>query len=77
MEPWEERLVREYGELSERAGKLRRMLENWCELDFEPKCSFNLLSDQLEAMERYMRILRVRAMVEEIPILGAKEETCG
>ena len=68
MEPWEERFVREYRELSERTDKLGGLLNRWGHLGFEPKCPYELLAAQYDAMSAYRRILRVRAEIEGVTI---------
>ena len=68
MEPWEERFINEYNELSNRADKLAKMLEKYQAgtLDFTPNCSYDLLHEQLVYMRQYLRVLRERAEIEKI-----------
>lgn len=64
------RLRAEYHELRIRLTKLLRMLDKWKkgELNFTPKCSRALLSEQAKFMERYMSILRIRARIEGVDL---------
>ncbi|MBR1733459.1 MAG: hypothetical protein IJ729_06970 [Alloprevotella sp.] len=68
MEPWEERFINEYNELSNRADKLAKMLEKYQAgtLDFTPNCSYDLLHEQLVYMRQYLRVLRECAEIEKI-----------
>lgn len=70
MEPWEERFVKEYTELKERRKKLGDMLEKWSrgQLDFRPKCSYELLWRQYCIMGDYMGVLLERAEIEGIEV---------
>lgn len=58
----------EYHELRIRLTKLLQMLDKWKkgELNFTPKCSRALLTEQAKFMERYMSILRIRAHIEGV-----------
>lgn len=53
LEPYEERLVKEYIELYERTKKLSTILRNWGSLDFVPKCTYEQLRTQYKAMRLY------------------------
>lgn len=64
LQPYEQRFIAEYKELSERAGKLKAMLDKWERLDFEPKCSYELLMTQYHIMMAYLHILCERADIE-------------
>jgi hypothetical protein len=74
MNDYKDRMATEYFELKERISKLRSMLRDWTigQLDFEPTCSFDLLSAQLCVMEAYESILAERARIENINL---KEES--
>lgn len=62
------RLRAEYHELRIRLTKLLQMLDKWKkgELNFTPKCSRALLTEQAKFMERYMSILKIRAHIEGV-----------
>lgn len=68
MEGYKQRFVNEYRELSGRRKRLASMITGYelGTLDFEPDCPISLLSDQLEAMDRYSEILEARAAIEGI-----------
>ena len=70
MEEYKKKMVTEYKELKERTSKLRTMLNKWNNgtLNFTQKCPKWLLKDELETMENYLSILKVRAMIEEIDL---------
>lgn len=69
-EDYEERFKAEYRQLVIRLQKLETMCFKYAnkKLDFKPKCSFQLLQCQLMHMEQYAKILRERAVVEEIDL---------
>lgn len=60
----------EYHELRIRLTKLLQMLGKWekGELNFTPKCSRALLTEQAKFMKRYMSILRIRAKIEGVDL---------
>lgn len=64
------RLRAEYHEVRIRLTKLLQMLDKWKkgELNFTPKCSRALLTEQAKFMERYMSILRIRAHIEGVDL---------
>lgn len=64
------RLRAEYHEVRIRLTKLLQMLDKWKkgELNFTPKCSRALLTEQAKFMERYMSILRIRAKIEGVDL---------
>lgn len=66
VEPWVARFLIEYEELLERSIKLDNMLVNWDNLNFKPKCSFELLEQQSMVMHQYLKILEWRAKIEDI-----------
>ena len=70
MEPWEERMVQEYGDMKDRYTKLHKMLVKFDagKLDFEPKCPIDLLRKQASVMGRYLYILEVRALIEGVEL---------
>ena len=57
-------------QLDIRINKLQAMLEKYKnnQLDFVPKCSYDLLNKQLEAMIQYRDCLLEREIVEDIDI---------
>ena len=63
-----ERFKAEYYQLAIRTEGLRVMLEKYIkdELDFEPKCSYDLLFKQFIFMNDYKNCLEERAIVEGI-----------
>ena len=63
---WQQRFVLEYKELLERVVKLERMLNNWDNLNFTPKCSKELLTAQYNTMRAYLSILEERAIIEDV-----------
>ena len=63
---WQQRFVIEYRELLSKTVKLGNMLENWDDLNFEPKCSRSLLSAQYNTMKAYLSILEERAVIEGV-----------
>ena len=73
---WQQRFVLEYKELLERVVKLARMLNNWDNLNFTPKCSKELLKAQYNIMEAYLSILEERASIEGVEFIELiKQET--
>ena len=65
---YNDRFRAEYYQLEVRIDKLQTMLEKYKnnKLDFVPKCSYELLSKQLEAMVQYRDCLLERAIIEDI-----------
>ena len=51
---WQQRFVLEYKELLERVVKLERMLNNWDNLNFTPKCSKELLTTQYNILWKHI-----------------------
>ena len=70
MEVWEKRFVNEYYELKDRCDKLGDMLKKYKngELDFTPKCSYELLHTQFIYMANYLCVLEKRAEIENIEL---------
>lgn len=60
----------EYRQLTYRMEGLSKMLENYKagKLSFKPKCSYELLQSQYNAMSNYESILRHRAEIEGIAL---------
>lgn len=70
---YKERFIAEYVQLKIRHDKLCNMLVMLVKyeanrLAFEPKCSLDLLKNQVNAMEEYLHCLRVRALLEDIEL---------
>ena len=65
-----ERFVQEYKELEERYNKLHRMIIKYeaGTLDFTPNCSLGLLKEQEMYMGEYLRVLEIRAEIEDIDL---------
>ena len=65
---YDNRFRAEYYQLEVRIDKLQTMLEKYKnnQLDFVPKCSYDLLSKQLEAMIQYRDCLLERSIIEDI-----------
>lgn len=63
-----ERFRMEYAKLECRCEKLQKMLDNWDNLDFTPRCTKELLQSQLNAMAKYLDILKFRADIEKIDL---------
>ena len=70
LEPWQERFVLEYNQLSERVAKLYAMIMKYeqNDLDFTPNCSLELLKRQFWAMMDYKRVLEERSEIEGIEL---------
>ena len=69
-EDFKERFKAEYYQLLVRLNALTGMLIKWKNntLDFEPKCSKEILESQVIFMQGYIDILRLRAKIEEIDL---------
>ena len=69
-EDFKERFKAEYYQLLIRLDSLTSMLIKWKNnmLDFEPKCSKEILEQQVIFMQAYIDILRLRAKIEEIDL---------
>lgn len=67
-EDYDVRFRAEYYQVKIRAEKLNNMLERYRNnaLDFTPKCTYEMLSNQLMAMQLYKQLLEERAIVEGI-----------
>lgn len=73
-EDFKDRFKAEYRQLENRVEGLRIMLEKYKagELPFKPKCSYELLHEQLVHMEAYARTLDERAKIEGIDLREEK-----
>ena len=69
-EDFKERFKAEYYQLSIRLYSLTSMLIKWDNnmLDFEPKCTKEILESQVIYMKGYINILRLRAQIVEIDL---------
>ena len=69
-EDYKDRFRAEFYQLEDRIDKLSNMLEIYKAgtLDFTPSCSYELLNNQLKAMNEYLLYLTVRAEIEGIEI---------
>jgi hypothetical protein len=69
-EDFRERFKAEYCQLKIRTLGLTKMLEAYKDgtLNFKPKCSYELLYEQLIYMRHYLDCLRKRAIVERIDL---------
>jgi len=63
---YKERFIAEYRQLSNRYNGLKRMYDNWDNLQFTPTCAKEVYNRQLEAMQSYLDILIERATEEGI-----------
>ena len=70
MNEWQKRFVKEYHELRGRFTKLDEMIQRYekGQLEFEPKCPFDLLKRQRSVMWEYLSILEQRARIEEVKL---------
>ena len=69
-EDYKERFKAEYYQLVNRYEGLKLMLKRWDAgtLDFKPACSRAIYSIQIDAMERYIVVLELRASTEKIDL---------
>lgn len=69
-EDYNDRLKAEYLQTKIRYDKLHKMLVKRAAgtLDFEPKCSVALLSEQKRYMGEYLRVLETRAEIEGVSL---------
>ena len=67
---YKERFVAEYAQLKIRYKKLYAVLEKYAadKLDFKPTCPIEILYEQLDHMEAYLNILKIRAKYEDIEL---------
>lgn len=67
-EDFKERFRAEYFQLKIRTEGLKGMLVKYKEgtLSFKPKCSYDLLNNQLKVMELYLSFLEKRVLVESV-----------
>lgn len=69
---YKERMVQEYRELRTRYAKIHNMLVKLDAgtLEFTPNCPPDVLKEQEDVMSKYMRILEVRAEIEDVNLYG-------
>ena len=67
---YKERFVAEYAQLKIRYDKLYAVLEKYAadKLDFKPTCPIEILYEQLDHMEAYLEILKIRAKYEDVEL---------
>ena len=65
---YKERFKAEYYQTKIRYDKLHKMIIKYLAdtLEFEPKCTIELLVDQASAMGEYLKMLEIRAEIENI-----------
>ena len=70
MKDYKIRFINEYKELTEKYDKLHKLLIKYeaGTLNFKPTCSLELLKEQASYMGNYLRILEIRAEIEEIEL---------
>ena len=69
-EDYKERFKAEYYQTKIRYNKLHRMIIKYeaNKLTFEPKCSIEILKEQASYMGNYLRVLEIRAEIEDIDL---------
>ena len=70
---YDDRFKAEYLQLDIRIEKLERMLNNWNNLKFQPKCPKQVLMDQLANMKKYRDALDTRCIYEDIKLKNEEE----
>lgn len=67
---YRDRFIAEWAQTKIRLSKLNRMLQRYYDgtLDFTPTCPVQFLEKQTFAMERYVEVLEMRALVEKIKL---------
>ena len=67
---YKKRFVAEYAQLKIRYNKLYAVLEKYAvdKLDFKPTCPIEILYEQLDHMEAYLEILKIRAKYEDVEL---------
>ena len=67
---YKKRFVAEYAQLKIRYKKLYAVLEKYAadKLDFKPTCPIEILYEQLDHMEAYLNILKIRADYEDVEL---------
>lgn len=70
---YKKRFKAEYYQLDIRINKLRKVVDNYDYLPFQPKCSRELLNSQLVSMLTYKSYLLQRAKIEDIELFDISE----
>jgi len=72
---YKKRFVAEYSQTKIRYKKLYAMLEKHAadKLDFKPTCPIEILYEQLDHMEAYLNVMKVRAQYENIQLPNPAE----
>lgn len=65
---YKDRFRAEYQQLAIRYKKLKKMVDNWDNLNFIPICPKSTYNMQLRAMSDYITVLEARAAIEQIAI---------
>ena len=67
---YKDRMRNEYIELKDKYDKLHRMLVKYDagKLDFTPTCPIELLREQASIMGKYLYILEMRALIDEVEL---------
>jgi len=63
---YKDRFIAEYYQTKIRYNKLTDMVTNWENLSFTPTCPKSTYLLQLEYMEKYLAVLELRAVAEDI-----------
>lgn len=63
---YKDRFLAEYWQNKIRYNKLQNMVNNWDNLKFKPTCPLSTYLLQLEYMKKYIAILEMRAVAEDI-----------
>lgn len=63
---YKDRFIAEYWQNKIRYNKLQNMVNNWDNLKFKPICPLSTYLLQLEYMKKYIAILEIRAVAEDI-----------
>ena len=71
---YKERMKNEYWELKNKYGKLHNMLVKYDagKLEFTPTCPIELLREQASVMGKYLYILEVRAVIEDVQLFACE-----
>lgn len=65
---YKDRFKAEYYQTQIRYERLKRMVDNWDHLDFNPTCPKAIFLTQLDAMRAYVNVLSYRAKEEGIDL---------
>lgn len=70
MKPYKKRMVKEFNQLKKRRGKLEKILlkDQAHKLEFDLASGRYLLEEQLKAMDKYLEVLKKRAVLENIDV---------